>query len=253
MQKQGLEIWGGLECTINRVGNDYFNQLDYSHRETDHIRFAELGIQKIRYPILWESHQPSLHQNISWQKTAAQLGQLRSLGIEPIAGLLHHGSGPLFTHLLHPEFACQFANYAALVARRFPWLNYYTPINEPLTTARFSGLYGLWYPHSRDDLSFLRILINECKASMMAMQSIRKINASAQWIQTEDLGKTHSTALLSYQADFENYRRWLGFDLMAGRVNAQHPLWDYLLWAGIKPAELHYFEEHPLQPDLPGQ
>ena len=32
------------------------------------------------------------------------------------------------------------------VAERYPWLDAYTPINEPLTTARFCGLYGLLVP-----------------------------------------------------------------------------------------------------------
>jgi aspartyl/glutamyl-tRNA(Asn/Gln) amidotransferase C subunit len=45
------------------------------------------------------------------------------------------------------------------LAERFPWLEWYTPVNEPLTTARFSGLYGVWYPHARDDRSFARMLI----------------------------------------------------------------------------------------------
>ena len=26
---------------------------------------------------------------------------------------------------------------------RYPWIDAYTPVNEPLTTARFSGLYGI--------------------------------------------------------------------------------------------------------------
>ena len=44
----------------------------------------------------------------------------------------------------------------ATVAERYPWVRRYTPVNEPLTTARFSALYGLWYPHVRDDAAFLR-------------------------------------------------------------------------------------------------
>ena len=45
------------------------------------------------------------------------------------------------------------------VAERYPWVEHYTPVNEPLTTARFSGLYGHWYPHARDDGAFLRALL----------------------------------------------------------------------------------------------
>jgi dTDP-4-dehydrorhamnose reductase len=43
-----------------------------------------------------------------------------------------------------------------MVAARYPWLRDYTPVNEPLTTARFSGLYGVWYPHHRNTHSFVR-------------------------------------------------------------------------------------------------
>ncbi|MFM6975359.1 MAG: family 1 glycosylhydrolase [Sphingobacteriaceae bacterium] len=250
-----LEIWGGLECTINRVDDNYFNQLAYSGhnaRKDDISHFANLGIRKIRYPILWEQHQPKATRPINWAAAEAKLLQLKQRKIEPIAGLLHHGSGPAFTNLLDPEFPEKFAKYALKVASKFPWINNYTPINEPLTTARFSGLYGLWYPHLRDDLSFLKILINQCKASLMAMQAIRTINEQAVWIQTEDLGKTHATPLLQYQADFENQRRWLAFDLMMGRVNSGHPLWDYILWAGVNPQDLAFFEENACSPDILG-
>ena len=52
----------------------------------------------------------------------------------------------------------------------------YTPINEPLTTARFCGLYGLWYPHARDHQVFLRILVNQITAIRLAMRAIRQVN-----------------------------------------------------------------------------
>jgi hypothetical protein len=46
------EMWGGLECTVNRVGDRYFDQTILSgHQErlSDLARFAELGIRAIRY------------------------------------------------------------------------------------------------------------------------------------------------------------------------------------------------------------
>jgi dTDP-4-dehydrorhamnose reductase len=138
------------------------------------------------------------------------------------------------------------------VAERFPHINYYTPVNEPLTTARFCGLYGIWYPHKKDDQSFCRILLNECKATVLAMQEIRRVNPNAKLVQTEDLGKIHSTSLLKYQADFENQRRWLAFDILSGKVNPKHCLWNYLLSAGIKPFELHFFIANPCKPDIMG-
>ena len=47
-----IEIWGGLECTINRVGDVFRDQLtDNGHydREGDIGHFSKLGIKAIRY------------------------------------------------------------------------------------------------------------------------------------------------------------------------------------------------------------
>lgn len=56
-----LEMWGGVECTVNRVGNRYFNQLErtgHARRIRDLDRFAALGIRAGRYPVLWERTAP---------------------------------------------------------------------------------------------------------------------------------------------------------------------------------------------------
>ncbi len=250
-----IEIWGGIECTINRVLDIYFDQLHYSghyERDEDIEFFAELGIKKMRYPILWEKHEPELNTSIDWDKTEKKLNRLKELGIEPIAGLVHHGSGPKFANIFDEKFPQALANYAAKVAEKFPWIEYYTPINEPLTTARFCGLYGIWHPHKKDDKSFAKILVNECKATVLSMKAICKVNPNAKLIQTEDLGKTHSTVLMQYQADFENQRRWLAFNLLCGKVTPVHPMWQYLIWAGIDKEELLFFIDHTCKPFIIG-
>jgi dTDP-4-dehydrorhamnose reductase len=81
---------------------------------------------------------------------------------------------------------------------------------------------------------------------------VREINPAARLIQTEDLGKTFSTRALAYQAEFENERRWLSFDLLTGRVTPAHALWSYLLKAGINEVELYWFIENACPPDLLG-
>ena len=161
---------------------------------------------------------------------------LRRLGLKPIVGLVHHGSGPHYTSLVDPEFPEKFASFAGAVARRFPWVTDYTPINEPLTTARFSCLYGHWYPHLRDPLSFARALLLQCRAIVLSMRAIREVNPSARLVQTEDLGKTFSTRTLAYQAEFENDRRWLTFDLLCRRIVPDAPMWEYFSWLGYSPA-----------------
>lgn len=249
------EVWGGIECTINRVQDTYLDQLRCSgfyDRDNNIPLIAQLGIRKLRFPVLWELHAPKQGQLIDWSWADKELKVIRDHQIEPIVGLVHHGSGPSYTHLADSLFPYLLQDYAGKVARKFPWVQYYTPINEPLTTARFSGLYGLWYPHESNDLSFATMLINQLKGVVLAMKEIRKVNPDAKLVQTEDLGKTYSTPSLQYQADFENERRWLTWDLLCGNVMPGHKMWKYLLTTGIDKDSLYFFADNPCPPDIMG-
>jgi dTDP-4-dehydrorhamnose reductase len=84
------------------------------------------------------------------------------------------------------------------------------------------------------------------------MRAIRSVIPDAQLVQTEDLGKTFSTAPLRHQAGHENERRWLSFDLLCGRVTPKHAWHAILLNSGIAPEELELFESGEATPDLLG-
>jgi dTDP-4-dehydrorhamnose reductase len=250
------EIWGGIECSFNRVRSKYFDQLAFTNhygRSVQDIElFAELGITTMRYPVIWECLQPRMTGSLNWNSTQIALEALRKNNVTPIAGLVHHGSGPRYADITSPGFARGLASFAAQVARKFPWLEYYTPVNEPLTTARFCGLYGLWFPHKRNDKSFVRILLNEMKAVVLAMREIRKINPTAKLVQTEDLAKVYSTPFMNYQAVFENHRRWLTFDILCGRLVPGHPLWKYFVKYAQSETDLYFFIDNPCPPDIIG-
>jgi dTDP-4-dehydrorhamnose reductase len=250
-----LEIWGGIECSIARIGDRYHRQLRLSghdRRPEDIAAIAELGIRTLRYPILWEDVAPHGLDHADWRWADERLGLLRHHSIAPIVGLLHHGSGPAWTGLLDDAFPRHFAEYAGAVAARYPWVDAYMPVNEPLTTARFSALYGHWYPHARDDRSFVRALLNQCRATVLAMLAIRRSNPQAKLIQTDDVGKTFSIRELAYQARFDNARRWLAWDLLCGRVGGRHPLRKYLVASGASATELDWFRANACPPDLIG-
>src|SRR5215217_3187661 len=249
------ELWAGVECTVNRVGDGYSDQLERSGhalRIKDLERLAELRVRRLRYPILWERTAPDNLDTFDWSWSDERMDCLQQLGLRPIVGLLHHGSGPRYTDLLDPEFPEKLAKYATAVARRYPWVTEYTPVNEPLTTARFSCLYGHWYPHKCEPRSFAKAVLTQCRGIVLAMRSIRAINPGAQLVQTEDLGKTFSTPTLAYQAEFENERRWLTFDVLCGRLVPQSPMWNYFRWLGIEKKELHWFLDNQTPPDLLG-
>lgn len=253
--RPALELWGGLECTVARIGEKYRNQImetGHYQRDADLSAIAALGIRTLRYPVLWESIAPEHPERCDWRWHDERLQQLRELGIAPIAGLLHHGSGPQYTSLLDPALPQMLARHAEQVATRYPWIDMYTPVNEPLTTARFSGLYGHWYPHGRDVGTFLRILVNQCRAVVLSMQAIRRITPQARLVQTEDLGKAFSTPLLRYQADYENERRWLCFDLLCGRVDRRHAWYKTFIKHGISARQLGFFIDAQCTPDILG-
>ena len=194
--ESSVALWGGLECTVNRVRDQYFSQMErngHADRLADLERFASLGVSAIRYPVLWERTAPGELADADWSWSDLRLPALRELGVMPIVGLLHHGSGPRHTSLLDENFPEKLADYAGAVATRYPWVEYYTPVNEPLTTARFSGLYGVWYPHARDDRSFVQALLNECRGTVLAMRAIRRVNPNALLVQTDDISKNYGT------------------------------------------------------------
>lgn len=251
---QPLELWGGHEATVNRVGDTFHDQSRRSghHERLDDLdRFAELGLKALRYPLLWERADPDGRGEFDWRWTDARLSRIRELGMRPMAGLLHHGSGPPCTHLLDEGFAVAFAAYARAAAERYPWVADWTPINEPLTTARFSALYGHWYPHVADARAFWAALLNQIDGTRLAMAEIRKVRPDARLIQTEDLGRTYSTRAVAHQADFDNARRWMTWDLLEGRVAPGHPLWRRLEGYGLAD-RLRAIADAPCPPEVLG-
>ena len=246
-----LEVWGGAEYTRNRVKDVYLDQMRFSghdERPSDLQRFRELGITSLRMGLLWERHE----LNPDWRWADRRLAAVSEAGLQPIAGLLHHGSGPVHTSLIDPAFPEKLAGYAGEVAARYPWIERYTPINEPNTTARFSCLYGFWYPHCKSHAAFLRALLNQMKATVLAMRAIREVRSDAQLIQTDDVGRIYSTPELAATRDLLNERRWLQIDLLRGTVDRDHPLFGYILSHGIDEAELLWFRDNPCPPSVVG-
>lgn len=250
-----VEVWGGFECSHVRVRDgirDQIAETGHARRISDLDAVARLGIRTMRYPVLMEAVSPHRAEDQDWGWHDRRLGRLQELGISVIAGLIHHGSGPHFTDLLDPDFPRLLAAHASRTAQRYPWLDHFTPVNEPLTTARFMGLYGHWHPHRCDEGSFLRMLVAQCEATARAMRGIRRVSPHAKLVQTEDLGKIFAMPLLQYQADYENIRRWLSFDLLTGKIDRHHPFHPRLLNAGVKPETLDRWVDDPCPPDILG-
>lgn len=100
-------LWGGLECSVVRLGDQFRNQFE----ETGHLQspadieaVASLGITALHYPVLWEMVSPDSPDRHDWSFADARLARIRERGMRPIAGLVHHGSGPRYTSLADRQF-----------------------------------------------------------------------------------------------------------------------------------------------------
>ena len=247
-----IELWGGAECTINRVGNTFYDQHAYSGHRTrvdrDLKLFAALGLKTLRIALHWERFDQLGH----WEEADRMLEAMRHHRLHPIVGLVHHGSGPPHTNLLDPSFPEKLAAYAFEVAQRYPSITDYTPINEPQTTGRFACLYGHWFPHHRSMHSYVRSLFHQAKAIGLAMRAIRSVQPDARLIHTEDGGATFASASLQPYQQAREHRRWLVTDMLCGRVTHTHPLFSFLLEHGLDEHDLLWFADNPCPPSILG-
>lgn len=221
-----IEVWASPEPSIARIDattfRDQLAETGHGERDDDCERIADLGVAATRFPLLWE------RADFTWARR--RLERLRARGVEPIVTLLHHGSGPPPTDLLDPDFPERFAAYAESAARAFPWVRRWTPINEPLTTARFATLYGVWYPNVRDERAFGRAMFHQTRAQQRAMARIRAIIPDAEFVLTEDVQRyTAADDGVSAYVRFLRERVYLSVELVAGRIDTAHALAAYLI------------------------
>ena len=247
-----LELWGGVECTVNRVNESFYDQLEKSGHRTRGVAdlelFASIGFRALRTALHWEQFEKTK----SWEEWDRLLTALQGLAIRPIVGLLHHGSGPESTNLLDPLFPEKLAAFALQVAQRYPHVVDYTPVNEPQTTGRFSALYGYWYPHHQSMTSYVRSMFNQTKGIVLSMRAIRSVQPLARLVHTEDGGETFGTPELESFRTEREHRRWLGADLLCGRVDRDHPLYGFLLTHGLREEEILWFKSNPCPPSILG-
>jgi dTDP-4-dehydrorhamnose reductase len=250
------ELWAGPAPDIVRIGERYVDQIAWSgfaaRLDADLERLAGLGVARVRLPLAWERIAPDVPGERDWREADRAMQALRAMDLAPVAGLLHHGSGPRYTGLLDAGFAAGLAAHARAVAERFPDIAAWAPLAAPVATARLSALHGQWYPQHQSDASFVRALLSQVRATVLAMRAVRAVNPAAVLVQSEDIGLTQSALRLRYHAEFMNLRRWLAFDLLCGRVDRSHRLWRYLRKHGAGEAELMAFVEAPCPPEVLG-
>jgi beta-glucosidase/6-phospho-beta-glucosidase/beta-galactosidase len=91
----------------------------------------------------------------------------------------------------NPELPVHFAEYAGAVAHRYPWVRFYTPINEIYVTARMSAKDGIWNEQLKTDRAFVTAMKHLVAASIMATQQIARQRPDCIIVQSESAEYIH--------------------------------------------------------------
>ena len=215
----------------------------YARWREDFQLVKETGISFLRYgPPYYRAHAgPGRYD---WSFADETFQALRELDITPIADLCHFGVPDWVGDFQNPDWPQHFAEYAGAFAARFPWVRYYTPVNEIFIAAEFSALFGWWNERRKSDEAFVRALKNLCKANVLAMRAILKRQPRAIFIQSESSEYFHpDNPKCQAVADSYNERRFLSLDLTYGyHVNVK--MYLYLTDTGMTREEYEWFGEN---------
>jgi beta-glucosidase/6-phospho-beta-glucosidase/beta-galactosidase len=234
----------GIECSYPRTQHGRRDQLaecgHYEHWRKDFELVRELGLKVLRYGLPYHLVNPR-HGKYDWSFADEAMRELKRLGITPILDLMHFGVPDWIGDYQNPELPVLFAEYAAAVAARYPWVRYYTPVNEIFVTARASTLDGIWNERQRSDRAFVTAIKHGAAASILACHSIAKQRPNAVIVQSESAEYVHDLrAEKDPRTELINRLRFLPLDLLyAHRPDAGVML--YLLDNGLTRKEYEWF------------
>ncbi|MBV9491872.1 MAG: family 1 glycosylhydrolase [Verrucomicrobia bacterium] len=212
----------------------------YSRWREDFDCVEQLGIRYLRYgPPLPRTYLGP--QRFDWDFADTTFAELRRRGITPIVDLCHFGVPDWIENFQNPDFPPLFADYAAAFARRFPWVQLYTPINELFICALFSARYGWWNEQLASDRAFVTALKHLVKANVLAMQAILRERPDALFIQSESTEHFHAEEPRALaRAAVRNAERFLSLDLNYGRPVSSE-MYEFLLDNGMTREEYRFF------------
>ena len=212
----------------------------YEHWSQDFDLVEDLKISYLRYgpPIhlTWTGH-----GKCNWDFADVVYRDLFRRKIVPITDLCHFGVPDWVGNFQNEEFPALFAEYAQAFARRFPWVQLYTPVNEIFVCAMFSASYGWWNEQLTTDRGFVTALKNLARANVLAMESILAVRPDAIFIQSESSEYFHAAGPSAIaRAEQLNSKRFLSLDLNYGR-RVDSEMYEYLMDNGMTKEEYHFF------------
>jgi len=210
----------GIECsnpTIDggRTRRDQLEECGHYARWRDDLRLTrDLGLKVLRYGL--PIHRIHLGPGkYDWEFADLVMAELHRLELTPILDLLHFGVPDWLGNFQNPELPVHFADYCGAVAQRYPWVRYYTPVNEIYVSARMSAKDGLWNEQLKDDRAFVTALKHLVAASILGTQMIAKHRPDCIIVQSESAEYLHEArAVPSAEVRLINMQRFISLDLL---------------------------------------
>jgi beta-glucosidase/6-phospho-beta-glucosidase/beta-galactosidase len=215
----------------------------YENWRQDFALTRELGLRYLRYgPPYYRVHlRPGKYD---WGFVDETFNELRRLRITPIVDLCHFGVPDWIGGFQNEDWPEHFAEYAGAFAHRFPWVRFYTPVNEIFIAARFSARLGMWNERKKSDQAFVTALTNCVRASVLAEEAILRVRPEALFIQSEASSYFHYENIAAMErAAFLNQQRFLALDLLYGIDTCGH-MHAYLRDNDVTEREYDWFMEH---------
>lgn len=215
----------------------------------------ELGATAVRYGASW----PLVHRApgvFDWSHLDQVVDHaVNHLGLTMIADLVHYGCPAwLSGSFTDPGFPTALADFAGAFAHRYRGsVDHITPLNEPLTTASFCGLRGVWPPHRTGWQGWTAVTMAIAEGVSAAGDAVRAANPDATIVHVEAAMPVHTDdATLLADADLLSELAYLPTDLIRGHVDTAHPLRPWLVQHGADTTVLDALVARPGHIDVLG-
>jgi beta-glucosidase/6-phospho-beta-glucosidase/beta-galactosidase len=240
----------GIECSYPTIEQGRWRRDElasashYERWQQDFALAREIGVTHIRYG-------PPLHLvftgpgRYDWALIDEVMAELRDRGPEPIVDLCHFGLPDWLGTFQNPEMAQALAEYAGAFAERYPWVRFYTPVNEMYVCARSSTLDGMWNGERKDEGAFVTAVLNLANANIAMTDAILEARPDALLVNSESSEFCQACCPdpeVQRIADFENDRRFLPLDLIYAH-EVSDAIRGYLRNHGVTDGQYREFQQ----------
>jgi len=212
----------GSYPTIEEGGwrrDEMYEARHYAFWQRDFELAREVGTTHLRYgpPLHLVFAAPGTYR---WELIDEPMAELEAHGPEPIVDLCHFGLPGWLGDFQNPDIVAALMEYARAFAERYPWVRFYTPVNEMYVCARMSALDGVWNEQLRDGKAFVTAAFNLAGASAAMTDAIVARRPKTIFVNSESsefYQPCCSDDTIQSRAELENERRFLPLDLLYAR------------------------------------